>query len=56
VVPGLLEFTPNESVIVFAEWLLFWVVAVEQVAAVVGVVEVEVWDIPRYHCQGLLEV
>jgi hypothetical protein len=55
-VPGLLESTPDESAIVFAEWLPFLVVDVEQVAVGVGAVVVEVGDIPRYCCQGLLEV
>jgi hypothetical protein len=56
VVPSLLESTADESAIVLAEWSPFWVVDVEQVVVGVGVVEVEVGDIPRYCCQGLLEV
>jgi hypothetical protein len=56
VVPGLLESTPDESAIVFAECSPFWVGDVEPVVAGVVVVEVEVGDIPRYCCQGLSEV
>jgi hypothetical protein len=52
VVSGLLESTPDESAIVFAEWSPFWVVDVEPVVAGVGVavVVVEVGNIPRYYC------
>jgi hypothetical protein len=56
VVPGLLEFTPDESAIVFAEWSPFWVMDIAQMAVEVRAVVVEVGDILRYCCQGLLEV